>query len=721
MKNLRAYITISLVLLSNALFACWTPAPVPNNNMIYRLMEDVSGYYRYDATPFLDPANNRYQDYTFRTENLKLWKEQTRAKVDKAELERIVYKSTFKEIKEHRSYCEGILGKEAFKFLCLAKECEELRAELNDPWYYPSKEDPTTDNLARVAKKAMAYKGRTWINRYALQAIRALVSLKQDSIAVRYWESIATKMNDDVIRIMAERHVAAAYYAIGERDKAMHIYAKAGDITSMYYIYQRECEDPYGHPLGRNGRVDIIRYVYEECPNSPFFKDVLQSILTHFDNDHFQKRHDTWCSREKQDELNLINGIISVGNRAVRDDRVEDKAMWHYTMAALYDAKGEYSNALHQIAVGVKVCKEGSFMANSFRVLRMMVEARTSPYNAKYIERLATDVRWLSDLASKNITPKLKKELYPHVVHTKWGRYTPDIEYYNKMYWSDAMNRILADCLAPRLKKEERITDALLVSNLGEYWLPKNVYGTARIKNNDGIYSVTDLSNTMATMADSCSSTQIIRMYKRLCHPANSFDKIVAEYGKTDVSYWSDIIGTHCIAEHKYEEAAKWLKSCSHTYQKSMSTWDYFNRDPFCLKIGWYQDNRHHLKDRYDYKLNYANRMAQLGKQMNKGNTKDLRAEAMILYGVGLRNQSDWCWALSRNIDFLYDHDDLIDTLGSKKWINKGLALMQDKERKAYYLHAFGRNKEVQDLCFDTKIAKNMRAHCDLWRDYKKK
>lgn len=719
--NLRASITSSLLLLGNTLFACWTPAPVPNDNMIYRLMEDVSGYYRYDATPFIDPANNRYQDYTFRKENLKLWKEQTGAKVDKAELERIVYKSTFKEIKEHRSYCEGIIGKEAFKFLCLAKECEELRAELNDPWYYPSKEDPCTDNLARVAERAMAYKGKKWINRYALQALRALESLKMDSTAVRYWESVAPKMDDDVIRMMAERHIAAAYYAIGQRDKAMHMYAKMGDITSMYFIYTRECDDPHGHPLGRNGRGDIIRCVYEECPNSPFFKDVLQSILTHFDNDHLQKRHYDWCCREEQDELDLINAIISVGNRAVKDNRVEDKAMWYYAMAALHDAKGEYRSALRQIAMGVKVCKEGSFMANSFRVLRMKVEARTTPYNAKYIERLATDVEWLSDLARKNITPKLKKELNPHVVHSEWGSYPADIEYYNKMYWSDAMNRIFADCLAPRLKGEGRITDALLVSNLGEYWLPTNVHGTARIMNSYGLYSVTDLTNTMATMADSCSSAQIIRMYKHLCHPQNSLEKLVAKYGKTDVSYWSDIIGTHCIAEHKYAEAAKWLKGCSRTYQKSMSTWDYFSRDPFCLKIGWYSDNRHRLKDRNNYKLNYAKRMAQYEKDMTDGITKDLRAEAMILYGVGLRNQSDWCWALSRNRDILYDHEDLIDTSGSMKWINKGLALMQDKERKAYYLHAFGRNKEVQDLCFDTKIAKNMRAHCDLWRDYKKK
>ena len=63
-------------------------------------------------------------------------------------------------------------------------------------------------------------------------------------------------------------------------------------------------------------------------------------------------------------------------------------------------------------------------------------------------------------------------------------------------------------------------------------------------------------------------------------------------------------------------------------------------------------------------------------------------------------------------------HDDLIDYTGSKAMIDKGLSTIRNKELKAFYLHALTRNKEVMDLCPNTKIAKNLRARCDVWRDY---
>lgn len=700
-------------------YACWYPNSMPNDNMIYRLQEDVSKYFEYNALPFLDSKNNLFQDYTFRDDNIKLWKKQTNTQVGDRELEDIVYRLSFRELKAKHDYYEGIIGKEGYSFLCLAKQCEELRANLNDPWYYPSKDDSYTDNLEAIANKAIQYRGK-WLNRYALQAIRALVSLKKDSVAVEYWGSISSRLDDDVIRIMAERHIASAYYNIGHRDKAMHIYAKAGDITSLYYIYVLENNDPYINPIGSRGKAEVIRYVYEECPNSPFMKDVLQSILTHFDNNHMQNRHNYYCCRSTEDELSLINDIIAVAKQAVKDKRVIDKAMWLYVLAALNDVKGASKEALRYIAPGIRECRENSFMANSFRVLRIYLEAKTCTYDSVYIEQLAKEAKWLSNLARSHITSELKTALTPRTVNSTWGNYTPDIEYYNKMYWSDAINRIFADELATRLKKEGKITDALLVSNLGEFWLPKNAYGHAHIKNAPSLYCITDMNNTMATIADSCKSWEIIRMYKRLRHPQNALDRIVSMHGKTDSNYWRDIIGTHLIAEHKYNEAVKWLEKCSHSYQKTVGTWDWYDRDPFCLMMGWHTTKRHHIENRYDYKLNYAKKMLQLEKKIHYTKNKNERAEAMILYGVGLRNQSDWCWSLSRNADRFDEHDELIDKKNSQKWIDKGLALMTNKERKAYYLHEFGRNKEVQDLCFDTKIAKNMRAHCDLWRDYRK-
>lgn len=169
------------------------------------------------------------------------------------------------------------------------------------------------------------------------------------------------------------------------------------------------------------------------------------------------------------------------------------------------------------------------------------------------------------------------------------------------------------------------------------------------------------------------------------------------------------------IAEHKYKDAASWLKHS----KRQTSTWGWYDRDPFCLKIGWSTPNRHLISKSPDYKLNFAKRMVELQDQMKYGETINKRAEAMILYGVGIRNQSDWCWALSRFSDSCFLHDELVNYKQSKSLIDKGLATMTDIELKAYYLHSFARNKDVMDLCPGTKTAKSLRAHCDLWHDYK--
>ena len=113
--------------------------------------------------------------------------------------------------------------------------------------------------------------------------------------------------------------------------------------------------------------------------------------------------------------------------------------------------------------------------------------------------------------------------------------------------------------------------------------------------------------------------------------------------------------------------------------------------------------------------------MVELQQQMHSAKDTDKRAEAMILYGVGLRNQSDWCWTLSRFSDHIDTHEEFVDTKRSQAMIDKGLATMKDRELKAYYLHSFARNREVIELYDNTKTAKMLRARCDMWRDYKKK
>ncbi len=708
MKTLRAFTTISLLFVALNSIACWFVAPSPRDNMIYRLMEDVSPYYEFYASRYFSPSNNSVSNEMFRAENIKLWREQTNTTISDKKIEDYVYRYSAAELKAHKASCIKNLGEDAYEFLLYAKQCEKAREEMNDPWYYPTKDDPLVVTLQEISEKGMNTRGK-YFNRYVLQAIRALTSMHRYSEAVSFWEKVKPEMEDNIIRTMAERHVAMAYNKIGDKATARTIYARVGDLTSLYY-----CSDSH---------TQMWEDVFRENPNSSFFVDVLQSLLTHYDNRYlFRMTNDPVFASWMTEDIEQLDAALSIAKRATKDSRVKDKAMWYYSVAALLDSKGEVEEALSYAKRGKAFCKKGTFMYNSMRVLRIYLEAQVCNYDSAYVAHLADDMSWLSSMARRSITRKLRQELVPHTVTENWCgeeySYTPEVFCKNKMYWSDAINRILADVLAPKLKRQGKDVDALLLANLGEYWLLRNASGKIHIPNEPNHYSFTDHSNAMAEMADTSSVNTLLAMYKRIKYPSNGMDSLVVQNGNVDKNYWCDVIGTHCIAEHRYTEAVSWLKCSSASYQKKSSTWYWYDRDPFCLKIGWSTSSRHFIEKKPDYKLNFAMRMVELESEMAYAETADERAEAMVLYGVGMRNQSDWCWTLTRYGDLLDTHNDYVDTKRSQSMIDRGLSAMQDKELKAQYLHAFARNKEVMDLCRGSKIAKKLQAHCDVWHDY---
>lgn len=680
--------------------------------MIYRLMEDVSPYYLFTSTPYFKPANNALSDSYMRRENLALWKKQTGTSIKDKELERYVYGYSAAELTKHKAGCTKALGADAYDFLLTAKQCEEARAEIYDPWYYPCKNDPLVETLQKVAEKGMAEKSDRYFGRYVLQTLRALTTLRQSSVAVNFWEKSKTKMENDIIGSMAERQAARAYLQNGDTLTACRIYARMGDVVSL-------CS------CGMN-KNQIWEEVLRYNPNSPFFVDAMQMILTHVDNNHMQ-RDDDYDIRDCgfDYDVELVTGALRIAKKAVADSRVKDKAMWYYSAAALLDAMDKPAEALTYVTKGTSHCRPGSFMESSMRVLRIYLEARTCKYTPAYAERLATDMKWLFGKGKKHITPSLKENLKVKTITEKYGdevyTYTSHVTFPNKLYWSDAINRILADVLAARLFEENKMVDAMLLANVGEFWLIKNATGKAHSPNDEGQISLTDHTNVMTAIADGCSIEEVVAMYRRLTHPANAMDRLVAANGLVSSDYWTDYIGTRCIAEHRYLDAVKWLSHSSDSYQRSSSTYKWYNRDPFCVKLLEPVAKRHTIKRKPDYKLTFAKRMADLHTQMKLGKTVDQRAEAMVLYGVGLRNQSDWCWALSRFGDSWGYHEEMVDEEHSQELIDNGLAMMNDKNLKARYLHAFARNKEVMDLCPGTKVAEQLRAHCDTWKNYKRK
>ena len=72
-------------------------------------------------------------DEYFRTENIRLWRTQTRTNVSDREIEDYIYTYSADELKTNKSSCFKNMEDDAYQFLLFAKLWEKARDEMNDP------------------------------------------------------------------------------------------------------------------------------------------------------------------------------------------------------------------------------------------------------------------------------------------------------------------------------------------------------------------------------------------------------------------------------------------------------------------------------------------------------------------------------------------------------------------------------------------------------------
>ena len=145
------------------------------------------------------------------------------------------------------------------------------------------------------------------------------------------WNKNESRLANNVIRKIAELKVAGALNKTGKKHAALKIYAKYGDVGSIRTL--------------NYGKIsNELEFVYNLQPNSPYIPDELQNWLIFLDNNDTIDKNDTiYNGRFMYDN---IRNIIKVANKAVRNKKTKNKAMWYYTLAALYDRKGENHKAL---------------------------------------------------------------------------------------------------------------------------------------------------------------------------------------------------------------------------------------------------------------------------------------------------------------------------------------------------------------------------------------
>ncbi len=722
MKSIR-YIAVSLFLLMVvSSYACGPDLAEAGKVLLYRIMPiDETTYSNYEDTWSSDFYLQRGLPVNYEEEMTALWKLQTSKDISSEDIKYVVYKANVNYLqnikkKEYgkNSFAKWLVANGRYDiadYLILAKQCEEVVFSMADPWYYGVDGDKQSQMLEDIIARCKSYKKGPLMGRYTLQLLRALFAQRKYKECVDVWNERKNLLADDAVRKIAELKAASAMNKSGNKQDALKIYATYGDISSIRTVNGGSIENE-------------LEYVYNLQPNSPYLIGELQKWLIYFGDDWY--KNGGWLNYVPNKR---ISDIIKVAQKAVKNQKTKNKAMWYYTLAALYDVKGQQGKAITYLSQGEK-CRKSPFLKDSYRVLRMWLEAQTAAYNDSYEKKLFADVKWLVAKIENNVPQGFRQKMdCPPRTHV--SPYFDDfidldcspnygyLDYPNSFYWNDAMRRILLREVCPRMHKAKKYVREVQLANLAENLL----------------IQINDYSNEMFQIMDRQSYLQTKEYFNRIYHPKDDFDVFLNHKGKVTKYYWYDILATKCMREQRYAKATVYLKQIPLQFQKKMNVFDEMNKDPFSYDMVTFKSMPSLAAN---YKLHFAEKMARYQQMMRHHRNPNKRADAKLMYALGLRNSVNRCWFLTRhssNWDNSYTMDCMPDIAYasdsavyrherymklSDKLINQAIATYTDKEKAARQLQKLLYFRRILDHYGDTETARNIRLHCDRWKDYRR-
>lgn len=664
------------------------------------------------------------------------WKRLTSSSINEDDIREVVYKYSKKKTaailssrSTGNSFADWLKKKndtEIVDFLVLAKTCEEARAEMNDPWYYPSKNDPVMATLDELAAKADSYSGTRLKDRYMLQAVRALFSLQKFSQIDSLWQCENAGLKDGIIKEMIYGYVAGAAFNNGDIQKAVDYYTAKNDLHSLSMCLRRQGKD--GSPKG------ILNYAAEHCPDSPQIPEILQRLFYGMEPDgifYYQNTEDhNYPDYKKRARMCLVydkhktEDYISICLKAAA--KAKEPGIWYYTAAYLTDLLGRPEQA-SSLANKAADARKSVFLAESVRVLQIYLDAKTAKYDSNYDTRLLSQLKWLDEKVKNSITDDVRKT-------TEAGYYLHiGISYH---YWNDMMRRILISEVCPRMEDAGKPVTALTLLNMADNRLLslvntqqvsyydmkadeyKDIHMSLDEYRHSKYFNMYDFSNYYFLALDKIGLKHV-EQYAVVLRDGgrNPLEQFAIARGFKDIEYIYDLIGTRYLRERKYAKAAAAFAKVSSGYQKRLNVNPYFDRDPF--QYGFTETG----KPFENYKLNFAEEMRALEKKMTSQDP-DIRGTAMVKYGIGLRSSFDYCWALTQyhlNYEDPWLKEDYRTTAlkDSDEYIRKGLTTIVDKEKAAEANLSVGRWLTIAEKYADTEVGKRVLAQCDKLYDHK--
>ena len=695
---MRYLLAISLMVVPLVADACWHPWTLYNSTSLFRL------------------DNFKSANKNIKETNCRHWQRLTHRDIPLEDIEYVVYTMPLAEYEafyamavyyEDNAFAQWIKRNdpEIMDFLLLAKRNEHMRFQYSSKWYYPTMKVGGPVSLEEIVEQSLGSQSVRLRDRYLLQAVRALTTLKRYDECLELWDrEISLLPKDNFMRRLCYEYIAGAYYHTGDVERAMLMFASYGDTGSMYYIAKQQDMDLT--------TVDIIRYSYlSGAPLSKFSRDIRKMIV---DAETFPVVYEFGDKPVVTDEILAIRDLaIEAGG----NPNCADRAQWLYIAAYIYTQQGNYTQAKALLSRAEKA-PASDYMKESIKVLSIYLDALTATYNAAYEERLFEQIKWFEE----RVRLDFNSEDYDYCM---WHDFSEN-------YWYSSMTRILSYIVAPRYLEMGNPARALQLMNFADYLPYKYVTSIDYYVDNDygywwtssnieeyrrerGTFNRIDYSTWFFNTINKQTPDAAIAYVERALNPISEFDRYLNDVGYTSPDFLYDIVGTLCLRHMRYQEAERYFSLVSLDYQYMLNVM--LKHDPFdalCLE-----------GDRIlDFRYRFATTMASLERGIEATTDQNRRASLLVKYGIGMGNSVTICWPLtyygrSWNDDWSGDSAALALHNKAISSINKALLMFTDDELKAEALYALGRYYTVVSSYGYTKKAEFVRRHCDNFYDYK--
>lgn len=713
----------------------------------------------------------RFQDYE-KDENCLLWQRITSPSIPLRDIEAIVYKARHSDLKDlsgckfaDNKFAVWLLmpqHKDDLKYLQIAKEIEETRDYMNDPWYYAYDGDEEHVLLKELLEECKAYRGERHAARYALQMARLYFANKDYQSCLNLWENSVSEMPQNIVTDIIASYVGGAYLRSGNRDKAIELYTRSQDIGSL--INLRAWEDVEQKSAYTDNRVKQLEYIFNRFPNSPLLSIRLQEYVR--DRESFVYNFEDWKDRGfhdpvyvktywvgdslvADDEHAFYDELKIFAHKAISSPKCHQKGMWLYSLAYLHYLDGSVENAstyLHR----AESSDATPLIKESIRAFRFLLDAHSADNSKSYRIKLLHELKWLDE--------RMKE--YSNLNPTERWQYT------NKMnwpysYWQDAARKVLLGVVCPKMEQAGNYILALQLANYASNRMfqlcplyeayhsgwndPEDKESYSVIMPFDEFrtrwsgFNYFDYSNQFFEQINGVTADDAAGYAARISEPLTELDRFLNDRGYIDKDYIYDIVGTLYLREMNYEKASYWLAKVTADYQTrtNIAKEGYFKLDPFRYQF----DQKHFISDSTDYKLRFAQEMERLGRMIDSDAEPNRKAEAKIRYAIGLRNSFGVCWYLTQyGYDMDYESDPALNswqwftsidrkgfrsnTLAQKAYekvdalIEEALAGFSDPEKAAKAQLEMMNYATVMKKYPHTKAASYIRSRCDNYYDY---